>query len=98
MLAILGILFKAHSDTQNSWLLVTIIILSLLCASQPAIAIVNFFATLWVKPHLLPRMNFSKNIPATSRTLVVVPVMLTDNEATENLIEAAFSCRIVTRK
>ena len=83
-----GILFKAHSDTQNSWLLVTIVFLSLLCASQLTIAVVNFFATLLVKPHLLPRMDFSKSIPSNFRTLIVVPVMLTGNEETENLIEA----------
>jgi len=83
-----GILVKAHSDTNNKWLLLTITFLSLLCASQLAISIVNFFATMLVKPHLLPRMDFSREIPSNFRTLVVIPVMLTNTEEIENLTEA----------
>ncbi len=83
-----GILIRARSDTTSNWLLISIAFLSLLCASQLAISVVNFFSTLLVNPHLLPRMDFSKEIPATSRTLVVIPVMLTNEEEIENLVEA----------
>ena len=83
-----GILIRVHSDTNNSWLLLTIAFLLFLCASQLAISIVNFFSTLLVKPHLLPRMNFSHEIPPDCRTLVVTPVMLTNSEEIDNLVEA----------
>ncbi len=82
-----GILVKAGSDTKNHWLLLLIALLSLLCTSQLAIAVVNFFATLLVKPRSLPRMDFSLAIPPDSGTLVVIPVMLTDAAAIEHLIE-----------
>jgi cellobiose phosphorylase len=82
-----GILLKAESETKNSWLLLLVVFLSLLCTSHLAISIVNFFSTLLVKPHLLPRMDFSKQIPPDSRTLVVVPAMLTNKEEIENLVE-----------
>src|SRR5690606_22136842 len=36
----------------------------------------------------LPRMDFSTGIPAPSRTLVVVPTMLTSPQGIENLVEA----------
>ncbi|MBK7408732.1 MAG: hypothetical protein IPJ40_12120 [Saprospirales bacterium] len=39
-----GILLKAYSDTKNNWLLFSVAVLSLLLASQLAIAIVNFFS------------------------------------------------------
>ena len=83
-----GILIRMHSDTNNGWLLLTIAFLLFLCASQLAISIVNFFSTLLVKPHLLPRMNFSHEIPPDCRTLVVTPVMLTNSEEIDNLVEA----------
>jgi len=83
-----AILQRAHSDTQNAWLLVIIAVLLLLCASQLALAVVNFISTLLVKPHLLPRMDFSGEIPADCRTLVVVPAMLTTTAAIEDLVEA----------
>ena len=43
---------------------------------------------LLVTPHALPRMDFSEGIPPESRTLVVVPTMLTSAENIEELVEA----------
>ncbi len=68
--------------------LVAIGILSLLAASQLAVALVNWLSTLLVQPHSLSRMDFSEGIPPTSRTLVVVPTMLTSASGVEHLIEA----------
>jgi cyclic beta-1,2-glucan synthetase len=83
-----GILLRAHADIKNNWLLAASALLLLLCISQLAIAVVNFLSTLLVKPHLLPRMDFSRGIPAQFRTLVAVPVMLSNVEEVENLVEA----------
>jgi len=83
-----GILVRVHCDTKNTWLLLSIAILTMICASQLAISMVNFFSTLIVKPHFLPKMDFSKEIPPICRTLVVTPVMLTSEEEIENLVEA----------
>jgi NADH:ubiquinone oxidoreductase subunit 3 (subunit A) len=57
------ILLIAGSHTKNTWLLVVITLLTLLCASQLAISVVNFFVTLLVKPNLLPRMDYSQQFP-----------------------------------
>ena len=83
-----GLLAKANADGLQSWLLLVTGILSLLCASQLAIAVVNWLATLLVAPHSLPRMDFSKGIPPESRTLAIVPTMLTSAQGIEDLIEA----------
>ena len=79
-----GILIKAYSDTKNIWLLLFIAFLSLLSASQLAIAVVNFFATILVKPHLLLRRNYSNGIPDDFRKLFDVPVMLPGAAEIEN--------------
>ena len=63
-------------------------ILALLPASQLALALVNWLATLFVHPHPLPRMDFSIGIPVESRTLVVVPTMLTSPQNVDDLVEA----------
>jgi cellobiose phosphorylase len=83
-----GILIRAYSDTKNYWLLLSIALLSLLCASQLAISVVNFFSTILVKPLLLPRMDFSLRIPPDFRTLVVIPAMFSSRDEIENLVEA----------
>jgi cyclic beta-1,2-glucan synthetase len=83
-----AIFFKVYTETKNTWLLLVISILALLCSSQLAISVVNFFATLLVKPNLLPRMDYSGRIPQSSSTLVVIPAMLTTVTEIENLVEA----------
>ncbi len=83
-----SILIGAHLETKIGWLLIPIAVLSLISTSQLGISIVNFFSTLLVKPKLLPRMDFSADIPPDYRTMVVIPAMLTSVEEIENLVEA----------
>jgi cellobiose phosphorylase len=83
-----ALLAKAHADGLRDWSLALFGALSLLCASRLAVALVNWLATLLVKPYPLPRMDFSEGIPPESRTLVVVPTMLTSTRNIEGLVES----------
>lgn len=83
-----GLIRIAGADESEIGLLVIISLASLLGASQLAVSLTNWLATLLAAPVLLPRMDFSKSIPPESRTLVVVPTMLTSAEGAEDLIEA----------
>ena len=78
----------AHRNVMPDWTLALIGILSLLSISQLAVGLTNWLATLLVTPHPLPRMDFSQGIPSKSRTLVIVPTMLTGATAIEVLVEA----------
>ena len=75
-----------HEDLQDG-ILVLISFLSALAASHFAIAITNWIATLRVGPKPLPKMDFSQGISRESRTLVVVPTLLTSLPQLEKLIE-----------
>ena len=83
-----SLLVKAHASGVQGWSLALIGILLLLCTSHLAVALVNWLATLLAAPHLLPRMDFSGGIPPESRTLVVIPTMLTSAQNIEDLVEA----------
>ncbi|MGH8761679.1 MAG: GH36-type glycosyl hydrolase domain-containing protein [Nitrosospira sp.] len=83
-----SLLFEAYGDGVNPWLLLTLGILLLFAANQLAVALVNWVTQLLVTPHSLPRLDFSSEIPATFRTLVVVPTMLTSNSDVPGLVEA----------
>ncbi len=83
-----GLVAIAHAQGVPDEWLVLIGLLALLSTSQLALALVNWLATLLVRPHPLPRMDFSAGIPAQSRTLVVVPTMLTDPHNVDDLVEA----------
>jgi cyclic beta-1,2-glucan synthetase len=79
---------KAHEGGLRGWALGLVALLSLLCATHLAVALVNWLATLLATPRPLPRMDFSKGLPPELRTLVVVPTMLTSTQNVEDLIEA----------
>ncbi|MGH8768178.1 MAG: glucoamylase family protein, partial [Burkholderiales bacterium] len=83
-----SLLERAHADGLQGWIVALIGILSLLCASHLAVALVNSLATLLATPHPLPRLDFSKGIPPECRTLAVVPAMLMSAQNIEDLIEA----------
>ncbi|MGA2262296.1 MAG: glucoamylase family protein, partial [Acidobacteriota bacterium] len=83
-----GLMTKAHAGGSHGWPLALIGVLSLLCGSHLAVALVNWLATLLAKPHLLPRMDFSEGIPPESCTLVVIPTMLTSAQNIEDMVEA----------
>ncbi|MBI5576444.1 MAG: cyclic beta 1-2 glucan synthetase [Deltaproteobacteria bacterium] len=82
------LLVKAHAGGTPDRLLALMGFLSLLGGSQLAVALVNWLGTLLVTPHPLPRMDFSEGIPEESRTLVVIPTMLTSAPDIEDLVEA----------
>ncbi len=82
------LLVQVQANGAPDWLLVLLTVLLLLSTSQLAVALVNWTATLLVSPHPLPRMDFSRGITPESRTLVVVPAMLSSTRNIGDLAEA----------
>ena len=72
---------------RNKWLLSVVVVLAISASAQLAVALVNWFSTLLVKPNLLPRMDFSRGIPPEYRTLVIVPTLLSSPAYIESLLE-----------
>jgi cyclic beta-1,2-glucan synthetase len=83
-----AIVYRSYADGDHIWLVIALGILSVTCASQLGVTLVNFFTNLVVRPGLLPRMDFSKGISNDARTLVVVPTMLTTAFDIDELVEA----------
>ena len=83
-----GLLAQAYASGARGWLLVSFGVVALLCASQLAVALVNWLATLVVAPRLLPRMDFAKGIAPGSQTLVVIPTLIYSAQNVEDLVEA----------
>src|SRR5262249_9022565 len=69
------------------WTFCASVLLVFLCASQLAITLVNWFVTVFVRPTLLPRLDYSQGIPAPHRAMVVVPAMLNNSSDIEGLLE-----------
>ena len=60
----------------------------LIAASALAISLVNLLVTLILSPRSLPRMDFSRGIPESHRTMVIVPTLLTSPQDVDDLLEA----------
>ena len=88
LLASIPLMRQASAAGISGWAYYFLIFLTLLCTSQLGVSLVNWFATIFVKPSPLPRFNFSKGIPLAHASLVVVPTMLTSASGVENLLEA----------
>ena len=86
-LATLCFMQEARLRQVPGWKLIFFTLVFLLCASQLAVALMNWLSTLLVKPRLLPRLDFSAGIAADCRTMVAVPTMLTSLEGVDRLIE-----------
>jgi cyclic beta-1,2-glucan glucanotransferase len=56
--------------------------------SALAVPLVNLMVTLVLPPRGLPRMDFSKGIPDSHRTMVIVPTLLGNPQEIDDLLEA----------
>jgi len=83
-----ALLLKANSQGLHGWPLGFLGVLSVFCASQLAIELVNWLTTLLARPQPLPKMDFSEGIPDEFRTLVVVPAMLINEQNIKELTES----------
>ena len=87
-LGTLGLIQPALAVGAQGWKLAFFTLVFLLCASQMAVALMNWLSTLLVKPRLLPRLDYSAGIAPECQTMVVVPTLLTSSEAVARLVES----------
>jgi hypothetical protein len=79
--------WQMQSIEVEPWKGILLAILFVLCASQLAVALVNWLSTLLVRPRLLPRLDYSSGITPDGRSMVVVPTMLTSLSGVDQLVE-----------
>lgn len=87
ILGTFGLLHRAVALDVQGWRLIFFTPIFFLCASQLAVALLNWLSTLLVKPRLLPRLDYSAGIAPDCRTLVAVPTMLTSAHGIDRLLE-----------
>ncbi len=83
-----GLILAAQPVARGYGLLWLVGALCVIAFSELGVAVVNWAATLLATPRALPRLDYSKGIPASARTLVVVPTMFGSVPALQGLIEA----------
>ncbi|WP_414660604.1 GH36-type glycosyl hydrolase domain-containing protein [Horticoccus sp. 23ND18S-11] len=78
----------ARGHELRGWPLVAFTAVVLFCASQVAVAVINWISTLLLQPRLMPRLDFSEGIASDCRTMVVIPTMLGSADGVDRLIES----------
>ncbi|MEO7765840.1 MAG: glucoamylase family protein, partial [Ferruginibacter sp.] len=78
---------KADYEGLNGFPLLFLALVILLATSRLGLSIVNWISTVLARPHLLPRMDFSKGIPEPYRTMVAIPTILSSLSEIDDLIE-----------
>jgi cyclic beta-1,2-glucan synthetase len=80
-LSFVGILWLATGAISYSTaVMIAVILIAFFPALELSIITVNRFFSFFLPPRVLPKMDFKENIPDESRTLVVVPTMLSSPE------------------
>lgn len=82
-----GLLTGAGVAWTLSWPLLAVAVLALLVFSELGVALVNWTANILVAPNPLPCMDYAQGLPEGARTLVVIPSMIDDREAVDELVE-----------
>ncbi len=82
-----AVMGQAYELGSSVWILLSACVLLVIRMSSPAVDLVNWLAILLVRPHALPRIDFSSGIPEELRTQVVVPSVLTSPENVMDLLK-----------
>ena len=82
-----GFIRQAVMVEGAGWILLPLTASFVFCASQLAMALINWLSALLVTPKPLPRLDYSSGIPPDGRTMVVVPTMLASPEGVDHLLE-----------
>jgi cyclic beta-1,2-glucan synthetase len=69
------------------WPIMGALLLALLPASQGGVDLVNNTVTALMKAHSLPKLDFSKGVPAEATSFVVVPTLLFNKEQVHELFD-----------
>ena len=87
-LAISVVLFSCGGFGLSDWRCWFFAITGIIGVSALAVSLVNLMVTLVLPPRALPRLDFSKGIPAVHRTMVIVPTLISKPQEIDDLLEA----------
>ena len=80
------VLLLTSRFTSPGLILFSMIVLLLPC-SQSAVQLMNYLTTALLRPEILPKLDFSKGIPAECTTLVAVPALLLNEKQVRRLAQ-----------
>jgi cyclic beta-1,2-glucan synthetase len=81
------VLLLTSTNTPPIMILFAMLLL-LLPSSQSAVQVMNYLTTALLRPEILPKLDFSKDVPEDCTTLVAVPALLLSKKQVERLVKS----------
>ena len=85
-LVVAALVFDAYLAGAGWPVLAVFALLSLIPASDLAVGVLNWDVTHLLPPRVLPKIDTSEGIPADARTMVVIPAILSGEQAVDELL------------
>lgn len=83
---IISALVSLTLNSKNSWILIISFIVFLIPASEIVIQIIQYILSKFVKPKMIPKIDFSNGIDKQNETIVVIPTILKSKEKVRELM------------
>jgi cyclic beta-1,2-glucan synthetase len=87
LLIVLGLLSYVYAVGGSLTQLIIVGLLGSALAVDAAVDLVNWIVMHEIRPHSLPRMDFSEGIPTDFRTMVVIPTLLANAKELDSLLQ-----------
>ncbi|MCX6560203.1 MAG: hypothetical protein NTZ26_06770 [Candidatus Aminicenantes bacterium] len=87
LVAGLGAILYASPDGLHFWPSLAVGLLGLIPALTVSVGLMNWIISLALPPRVLPKMDFEDDIPAGSKTLVVIPSLLSSSAEVKSLLK-----------
>jgi cyclic beta-1,2-glucan synthetase len=81
------VLLLTSTNTPPIMILFAMLLL-LLPSSQSAVQVMNYLTTALLRPEILPKLDFSKEVPEDCTSLVAVPALLLGKKQVEHLVKS----------
>lgn len=87
ILAVVGFCVPLVRDHVALHWVCVVALLAVLPASDLAVGLLNLLITSWLRPRLLPKLDFNSGIPTDQRTVVVIPCLLSGSAEINSLLQ-----------
>ncbi|MEO6490701.1 MAG: glucoamylase family protein [Ferruginibacter sp.] len=78
---------EVSTENLQQGIFIAVSVIAFLATTRLTVSLVNWLSTILSDPALLPHMEYSKGIPDESRTMVVIPTLITSITSIEHLVE-----------
>ena len=87
MIISLGITYLLNINIKNNWIYIIGFILFFIPATEVSVQIIQYILSKFVKPKMIPKMDFANGIDKQNSTMVIIPTIINSKEKVQELMK-----------